>query len=308
MIVCTTIDVTRDPLEIGSNKAETIVLNTADTGTSHTQRVARKVSLAGVSGKRISADVVECGSGMPVVFLHGLVGLNEHWEKVVERVSTRVRCVTLELPLLSLRGVDCSLSAVSAMTMQFLDREIGQPAILVGNSFGGHVALRVTLERPELVHSLILAGSSGLIERTVVRGAPVRPSREWLVEKIGELFYDKSKMHPGDVDRAYQLLNERGGARAMIKLSKSARRDNMTDDLGDIQQPTLLIWGKEDVVTPPSAGQGFSELMPNARLRWLNACGHAPMIEAPEPFGVAMHDFFDELESAGNFCPVTDPS
>ncbi|MEX0876927.1 MAG: alpha/beta hydrolase [Phycisphaerales bacterium] len=261
------------------------------------ERTKRKVTLTGVSGKRIVADVIECGEGRPVVFLHGLVGLNEHWGKVVDRISSRVRCITLELPLLSLRGVDCSLSAVSAMTMQFLDHHIGEPSVLVGNSFGGHVALRVTHERPELVNALVLAGSSGLIERTVVKGAPVRPSREWLIEKIGELFYDKSKMNPEDVDCAYALLNERGGARAMIRLSKSARRDNMADDLGDIRQPTLLIWGREDVVTPPSAGQGFSELMPDARLVWLNNCGHAPMIEAPLPFAEAMASFFDHLDT-----------
>ncbi len=263
----------------------------------------REVTLSGVSGKRIVADVVERGEGPPVVFLHGLVGLNEHWERVVDRVCDRVRCVTLEMPLLELRGVDCSLRAVSAMTMQFLDHEIGEPAVLVGNSFGGHVALRVTHERPELVCALVLAGSSGLIERTVVKGAPVRPSREWLVEKIGELFYDKSKMNPEDVERAHKLLNERGGARAMVKLSKTARRDNMTDDLADINQPTLLIWGREDIVTPPSAGQGFLELMPDAQLCWLEGCGHAPMIESPMPFGAAMRDFFDELVERGVMKP-----
>lgn len=266
-------------------------------------RTTRKVELQGVSGKPIFADVVERGEGPVVVFLHGLVGLNEHWERVVDAVSDRARCVTLEMPLLELRGVDCSLSAVSAMTMQFLTKHIDGPAVLVGNSFGGHVALRVTHERPELVSALVLAGSSGLIERTVVKGAPVRPSREWLVEKIGELFYDKSKMNPEDVERAHKLLNERGGARAMVKLSKTARRDNMTDDLGDILQPTLLIWGREDVVTPPSAGQGFKELMPDARLHWLEDCGHAPMIESPVPFGRAMRLFFDELEELGVMTP-----
>ena len=276
-------------------------MSSIDSQTTDYQRTTRTVELAGLSGKRIPSEVIECGSGMPVVFLHGLVGLNEHWGKVVDQIASRVRCVTLEVPLLGLRGVDCSLNAVSAMTMQFLDREIGEPAIIVGNSFGGHVALRVTHERPELVHALVLAGSSGLIERTVVKGAPVRPTREWLVEKIGELFYDKSKMDPNDVDRAFELLNERGGARAMVKLSKSARRDNMTDDLAEIMQRTLLIWGKEDVVTPPSAGQGFSELMPNAKLHWLDSCGHAPMIEAPVAFGDAMHGFFDELKADGLF-------
>ena len=256
--------------------------------------VKSEVSLNGMSGKQIVADVVECGTGTPVVFLHGLVGLNEHWELVVRSLSTRARCVTLEMPLLSLRKSDCSIQAVSAMTMQFIDKHFDEPVVLVGNSFGGHVALRVAHERPELVKSLVLAGSSGLIERTVVKGAPVRPTREWLIEKIGELFYDKSFMDPGDVDRAFTLLNERGGARAMVKLSKSARRDSMADDLGEIEHPTLLIWGKEDVVTPPSAGQGFTELMPNAELFWIENCGHAPMIEAPGPFAEAMHAFFDK--------------
>ena len=93
-------------------------MNTVNTQTNAPKRTKRVVELTGVSGKRIQADVVECGQGPPVVFLHGLVGLNEHWGQVVDQISARVKCVTLELPLLSLRGVDCSLSAVSAMTMQ----------------------------------------------------------------------------------------------------------------------------------------------------------------------------------------------
>jgi len=254
------------------------------------------VSLNAPSGRAIEADVVRTGSGPRVVFLHGLVGLNEHWEDVVSRVRHRGECVTLEVPLLELRGEDCSLWSVVQMTTQFLDRHLEGPSILVGNSFGGHVALRIAHSRPDLVQALILAGSSGLIERTMVKGAPVRPSKDWLEEKIGELFYDKSNMNPDDVGRAHKLLNERGGARAMVKLSKTARRDNMTDDLGDIDCPTLLIWGKQDVVTPPSAGQGFTELMPNARIVWLDDCGHAPMLESPVPFAESVETFLIELK------------
>lgn len=254
------------------------------------------VTLTSPTGTAIRADVVDAGSGPRVIFLHGLVGLNEHWEDVVRRIKDRSRCTTLELPLLELRGDDCSLWSVVDMTTQFLDEHVGEPSVLVGNSFGGHVALRIAHARPDLVRALVLAGSSGLIERTMVKGAPVRPSKDWLEEKIGELFHDKSAMNPGDVDRAHKLLNERGGARAMVKLSKTARRDNMTDDLGDIACPTLLIWGRQDIVTPPSAGQGFTELMPDARIVWLDDCGHAPMLEAPVPFAGAVREFLDELD------------
>jgi pimeloyl-ACP methyl ester carboxylesterase len=257
------------------------------------------VTLKSPTGTLIQADVVQSGVGPKVVFLHGLVGLNEHWEDVVRRIRHAAHCTTLELPLLELRGDDCSLWSVVDMTTQFLDEHIDGPAVLVGNSFGGHVALRIAHARPDLVRALILAGSSGLIERTMVKGAPVRPSREWLEEKIGELFYDKSAMNPGDVDRAHKLLNERGGARAMVKLSKTARRDNMTDDLGDIHCPTLLIWGRQDIVTPPSAGQGFTELMPDAKIVWLDGCGDAPMLEAPVPFAESVTSFLAELDRRG---------
>ena len=269
-------------------------LSTAHTHTS-TSGACRTaaVELTGLSGRTIVGDVVEHGRGRPIVFLHGLVGLNEHWETVVHSLADRARCITLQLPLLDLRMTDCSLRAVVAMTMQFLNKYLEEPAVLVGNSFGGHVALRVAHERPELVGSLVLTGSSGLIERTMVKGAPVRPSREWLREKIGELFYDKSNMDPDDVERAYRLLGQRGGARAMVKLSKSARRDNMSDDLGEIEMPTLLIWGRQDIVTPPSAGQGFLELMPDAEIVWIERCGHAPMIESPGEFADAMRGFFE---------------
>ena len=257
------------------------------------------VELRGEGGSVIPAMAASVGTGPRFIFLHGLVGLNEHWEDVVSRLHQRVRCTTLEIPLLDLRGADCSIQGVTAITRDYLERHVGEPAVLVGNSFGGHVALRLARFHPHMVRGLVLAGSSGLIERTMVKGAPVRPSREWLEEKIGELFYDKSKMSPGDVERAYKVLNHKGGARAMVKLSKTARRNYLGDELESVTCPTLLIWGRKDIVTPPSAAQGFMDLLPDPRIRWIDDCGHAPMLESPEVFAEAVLEFVDELEARG---------
>lgn len=273
---------------------------TPSTSTSEFARTGLRPSTLTLPGKsmaQVVARVAEVGEGSPIVFLHGLVGLNEHWEEVVSRARQHTRCIMLELPLLELKGDDCSINGVTDLTARFLERYFkGEPASLVGNSFGGHVALRVALERPELVRSLVLAGSSGLIEKSMVREVQIRPSREWLAQKIGELFYDRSKMREADLDRAFAELSRRGGARAMVKLSRSARRNHLGEKIGDIAAPTLLIWGKQDIVTPPEAAEGFLSAIRDSRIVWFDNCGHAPMIECPEQFASALVEFIAELD------------
>ena len=256
------------------------------------------VELVGLAGKPVEAKVKAFGSGKTLCFLHGLVGLNDHWEDSALQLADRRRCVLLELPLLSLRGDDCSISGVTDLTAKFLRDHADAPVSLVGNSFGGHVALRLALDYPELVDSLILAGSSGLIEKTMVRGAQIRPSREWLSEKLEELFYDKCNVREEDLDRAHAELSVRGGARAMVRLSRSARHDHLGDRIKGIQCPVLLVWGKQDVVTPPEAAAQFARDLPDSRMIWLEECGHAPMMEWPEKFAQAMIDFVAERDAA----------
>jgi 2-hydroxy-6-oxonona-2,4-dienedioate hydrolase len=252
----------------------------------------------GPSQAGLTATVREVGAGVPVVFLHGLVGLNEHWESVVERVRGSVRCVLFELPLLQLRGDECSIHGATELTARFLREELDEPAILVGNSFGGHVALRIALEHPAQVRGLVLAGSSGLIEKSMVSDIQIRPSKEWLRRKIGELFFDPANMREADLDRAFAELSDRGGARAMVKLSRSARRDHLGERIADIAAPTLLIWGKQDVVTPPEAAEGFQRLLRDNKLVWLDQCGHAPMIERPDDFARELIAFADRFAVA----------
>jgi 2-hydroxy-6-oxonona-2,4-dienedioate hydrolase len=283
-----------------ANAAEPTAASQAGAGRAD---LARTLAFHGTTGKQIETRVIETGAGSRVVFLHGLVGLNEHWQPVVERVQGGLRCVRLEVPLLDLTGADCSIDGVTALTVAYLEQSQAEgghgPSVLVGNSFGGHVALRISLHRPDLVRGLVLAGSSGLFERTLVKGAPIRPPKSWIREKIAELFYDPSVMREDDVDRAHAVLNTRQGARAMVRLSRTARRNHLGDQIGEISVPTLLVWGKQDVVTPPSAAQGFLDKMPDARVVWVDRCGHTPMLEAPDVFAESLRSFVRELDGAG---------
>jgi 2-hydroxy-6-oxonona-2,4-dienedioate hydrolase len=260
------------------------------------RKIPSPVFLTGLADARVRVDVADMGEGRPVVFLHGLVGLNEHWDDVSRRVTGRMRCILLQVPLLGLTGDDCSIDGVTELTIRFLERHVREPSVIVGNSFGGHVALRIALDRPDLMRGLVLAGSAGLIERTTVSDVQTRPSREWLEEKIGELFFDRGKMPASDVDRAFVELSNRRHARAMVKLSRTARRNHLGDQIARIKTPTLLIWGRQDVVTPPEACEELLGKIKSSRAVWLDSCGHAPMLECPEAFGEALCEFLAQLD------------
>lgn len=237
----------------------------------------------------INADRV--GRGAPVVFLHGLLGVKEHFAPSAALLADRVECWLVQAPLLELRGAQCSVHAAAEMVSAFLNEHVPTPAVLVGNSLGGHLALRIALEQPERVRGIVLSGSSGLFERTFEKDVQHRPSHDWVQRKITGLFCDPSRVPDGLIDRAHEELSERKAARSLVRLSRTAKADHLGSLLPFITTPTLLLWGREDSVTPPSVAEEFRTLLPNAEIHWIEQCGHAPMIERPIEFAMGIRQF-----------------
>jgi pimeloyl-ACP methyl ester carboxylesterase len=261
-----------------------------------------------VTGVDVRVDRV--GRGEPIVFLNGLLGLNEHWFACMSCLAgprsaakpLDLECLFIEAPLLEMRGSGCSVQGVTQLTIGLLETLLDKPAILVGNSLGGHVALRIALARPDLARGIALVGSSGLFERTFDTDWQHSPSREWLTRKIGELFHDPARMAPGMVELAYQELSRRSAARALVKLGRSAKRDHLGRELPNVRQPVLLAWGKQDTVTPPEVAREFHDNLPASRLRWIDQCGHAPQIERPDELSELLGGFAKDVFT-GAFAP-----
>jgi pimeloyl-ACP methyl ester carboxylesterase len=203
--------------------------------------------------------------------------------------------MALTLPILETPPDDLSVSGLRAYVEAFLDAERIPPAIVVGNSLGGHVALDLALHAPDRVRGLVLSGSSGLFERGFTRGIPHRPSAEFVREKMTEVFYDPAMVTPEWVEAIRGIMSRRRYAMRVLQVSRSARRYNLEDRLGDVRCPTLLVWGMEDRVTPRGIAIRFLEGLPSATLRLVPDCGHAPMLEHPEAFVRAVSEFLDTL-------------
>jgi pimeloyl-ACP methyl ester carboxylesterase len=117
--------------------------------------------------KRKAYKFIEEGEGQPIVLLQGLMGGLSNFTQLIDFFSTKGYKVYFpELPIYDLSILNTNLSSLAKFVAGFIEEEVKQPAIVVGNSMGGHVGLILTLSRPELVKSLVLTGSSGLYERS----------------------------------------------------------------------------------------------------------------------------------------------
>jgi pimeloyl-ACP methyl ester carboxylesterase len=166
---------------------------------------------------------------------------------------------------------------------------------LLGNSLGGHVALLYVLRHPERIRSLTLTGSSGLFENGMGDTYPKRQDYEYIRKKTELTFFDPNIATKELVDELYETVNIRMKAIKIIALAKNAIRNNMGEEVSQIKQPTLLIWGNNDAITPPFVGHEFHKLIPNSELHFIDKCGHAPMMERPEEFNTILLKFLRKL-------------
>lgn len=238
---------------------------------------------------------VEEGEGEPLVLLHGLFGALSNFTDLIEYFRQQYRVVVPILPLFELDLLHTSVGGLAKHVHKFLEAKELTQVHLLGNSLGGHVALIYTLKHPERVKSLILTGSSGLFENGMGDTYPKRGDYEYIRKKTELTFYDPKMATPELVDEVFGITNNRLKVIKIIALAKSAIRNNLGDELTNIRQPTLLIWGNNDTITPPFVAQEFNKLIPASELYFIDKCGHAPMMEVPGEFNLILHKFLKKL-------------
>ena len=238
---------------------------------------------------------IEVGEGEPLILLHGLFGALSNFEGLIEYFRQHYKVVVPMLPLFDLDLLHTSVGGLQKFVHKFIENRNYQGVHLLGNSLGGHVALVHVLKHPERIKSLILTGSSGLFENGMGDTYPKRGDYEYIRKKTELTFYDPQTASKELVDEVYEIVNNRIKAIKIIALAKSAIRNNLGEELNQIKQPTLLVWGNNDSITPPFVGREFQRLIPNSELHFIDKCGHAPMMEVPAEFNQILHKFLTKL-------------
>ena len=237
---------------------------------------------------------VEEGKGNPIILLHGLFGELSNWKSVVSYFSKTNRIIIPRIPITEVDVKEANLESLTKFIIKFINKLKLKKFTLIGNSLGGHVGLMYSILHPKKVKKLILTGSSGLYENSFGGSYPKRGDFNYINDRINYTFYNPNILSIKYVDEIFKTLNDNAKCLNIITIARSAQRNNLARKLYKIKCPTLLVWGLNDTITPPSVAHQFNNLIPNSTLKFIDKCCHAPMMERPKIFNKLIEPFIRE--------------
>ena len=266
---------------------------------------AKEAELAGfeerfleVPGGRLR--YLAAGEGEPVLLVHGLGGAAANWVALAPLLLPGRRLLVPELPGhggSSPLPAAPSLNAYADPLASLLDTENASPAVVVGHSLGGAIALRLAIRRPETVRALVLAGAAGISSATrsaryaltitglLKPGRKIAPHRARVARSallrhvvFGRWGAADPPALPPHVVEAFLA----GPARHTdtVSAAKALVRDDVRYDLDRAVCPALVLWGARDNQLPIGDGFEYARRL-RAPLRAIADCGHLLIGERP---------------------------
>ena len=255
---------------------------------------------------------VEIGEGKPVVFVHGISSSWESWLENLPHLSRTHRAIALDLPGFGgcpMPSWPIDMQAYGRLIHDFCEKlGIERGATLVGNSLGGLIATEAVLANPDRFDRLVLASAAGLIntwrprERGLLLalaweiGAPI--VGQWatpLVRRRGTryLVFRSLVRHPNRLrpELLWEQIHSGALCPGFSDTLRTAIEYDARDRLAEIEIPTLLVWGEDDLIIPLTAGRSYARRIPGARLEVLEDTGHLPQLERPAQFNALLDEF-----------------
>lgn len=243
---------------------------------------------------------VEAGSGPVVILLHGLGGSSQNWALNIAPLAQKFRVIVpdqigfgkSDKPFVHYR-----IGTYVDYLDQFCKQLKVERASLVGNSMGGWIAAAYTVAFPERVEWLVLVDAAGFappanFDYRILYG--LNPStREGMKQVAAKVFYNKLFQSDALVDAAMAARFTAGDGYTITSIIESITRgeDFLDNRVKSIKQPTLVVWGRQDGLTPLADGERFKKEIPNSTLLVIEECGHVPQFEKAAEFNAAVLKF-----------------
>jgi 3-oxoadipate enol-lactonase len=247
-----------------------------------------------------SVNAAEQGTGTPLFLFHSLLSDRASFDAVAPRLAEAFRVIVPELPGFGRSHAVAGNLAAVADRMADLVREAvhGGEAIVLGNGYGGFVALQMASRHPGLATRLILADCGAAFSepgRQAFRNMAAAVKEKGLSAitdvAMRRLFAPEFQAaHPALMrDRREAFLRTdtnvfRAACDALASLDLRA-------EVSSVKVPVLVMVGEHDEATPPPMSHELASLLPDARLRIIPGCAHVPQLQSPQLFLEAIADF-----------------
>lgn len=253
----------------------------------------------------------DVGDGAPLLLFHGSgpgVSAWANWRLVIDRMKDRHRLLAPDFAGFGFtqvpEGTTYDRDVWLGQMVAFMDALGLAKASIVGNSFGGSMALAMAIHHPERVDKLILMGSVG-VPFPITDGLDAvwgyEPSEELMRRLMTTTFaYDGSLVTDDMVKSRYEASIRPGAQEAFSSMFPAPRQrwvDAMAHperDIRGIGHPTLLVHGRDDKVIPLATTLTMLDWIDDARAHVFGRCGHWTQIEKVDPFCRLVADFLAE--------------
>ena len=236
------------------------------------------------------------GTGDAIVLVHGTGASLHTWNAWAQELSQTHRVIRLDLPAYGLTGKDPKKRYSSKDYVDLIDAFLKELNVnqfhLAGNSLGGLVSWLYASYHPDKVQKLILIDPSGFpskkspmvisLAKTPGINMMIRyvTPKAFIKKNLKEVYYNPDLISTQILDRYYELTLAPGNRTAFIDRAKIERED-YTDRLGLITNPTLILWGAEDAWIPLKNAYRFEEKIATSTVVVMKETGHLPMEEKP---------------------------
>jgi pimeloyl-ACP methyl ester carboxylesterase len=268
-----------------------------------------------IDGRQV--NVIELGSGPPVVFIHGLSGSWQNWLEQVPVFARDHRVIAFDLPGFGASEMPqekITISGYGRFVSVLLDELGVGSAAVVGNSMGGFIGIELAIRFPERVERLVLVSAAGLSieylrnERALAvlgaLGNRLAAYSGWVASRSDALarrpvarraIFGIVAHRPDRLPGPLVAEQVRGSGKPGFIPALDALTDYpIRDRLGEIACPTLIVWGAEDKLVPARDADEFARLIPNSRKVVWPETGHVAMLERPEAFNALVQAFLAE--------------
>ena len=258
----------------------------------------------------IKTNYLEAGKGDPVVLIHGSgpgVTSYANWRLVLPALAENFRVVAPDMVGFGFSerpaNIEYGVQTWADQVVGLMDTLELPKAHLVGNSFGGAIALRIAAQHPDRVGKLVLMGSMGVpfpITEGLERVWGYEPSFENMRKVLDVFAYSRDLVNDELAEVRYRGSIQPGFQESFAAMFPAPRQRwveamcTPEDEIRRLPHRTLIVHGREDQVIPVQTSLRLMELIDNADLSVFSHCGHWSMIERTEDFNRNVSEFFSD--------------